>query len=77
MIAVVVQPADEFSVEAGGRHVVFPAWPCEWDVSFQLAAPNRTTVSGQLRNGELSQFSVEPASMTPMFDVRTCQKTAK
>ncbi len=44
----------------GDRILLFPAWPKEWDVEFQLAAPHRTTVRGSLRAGRLESFQIDP-----------------
>ena len=42
--------------------VVFPAWPCTWDVDFKLAAPLNTTVSVRYVKGKLERFDVEPTA---------------
>lgn len=34
--------------DADGSVVLLPAWPCNWDVSFQLTAPMNTLVTGQV-----------------------------
>jgi hypothetical protein len=41
---------------------LFPAWPKEWDVSFKLHAPYRTTVEGVLKEGTLVSLIVLPES---------------
>ena len=46
----------------GDKILLFPAWPKEWDVEFKLHAPNKTTVQGVYRNGELKSLEVTPAS---------------
>lgn len=40
--------------------LLFPAWPKDWDVSFKLHAPNKTTVEGSLRKGKLEGLRVTP-----------------
>jgi len=45
----------------GGRILLFPAWPREWDVRFKLHAPFQTTVEGVYRGGRLEQLNVTPA----------------
>jgi hypothetical protein len=45
----------------GNRILLFPAWPKEWDVSFRLHAPGKTTVEGVLRAGKLHTLKVTPA----------------
>jgi len=44
----------------GDRMRLFPAWPKNWDVDFQLRAPGRTVVRGLYRNGKLERLTVEP-----------------
>lgn len=44
----------------GDKMHLFPAWPKEWDVDFQLRAPGRTIVRGSYRNGKLERLSVDP-----------------
>ncbi len=39
---------------------LFPAWPKNWDVSFKLHAPRRTTVEGEYKNGRLERCVVTP-----------------
>ncbi|MCD2423046.1 DUF5703 domain-containing protein [Niabella pedocola] len=41
---------------------LFPAWPKEWDVSFKLHAPRKTTVEGIFKNGKLATLKVTPQS---------------
>lgn len=41
---------------------LFPAWPKEWDCSFRLHAPGKTTVQGKLENGKLIELKVTPES---------------
>ena len=45
-----------------GKIRLFPAWPRQWDVDFKLHAPQQTTVEGRLRNGQLVDLEVTPAS---------------
>ena len=42
--------------------VLFPAWPCHWDVSFKLWGPMRTSVEVVYAGGKLVSLDVEPAS---------------
>lgn len=42
--------------------VLFPAWPCNWDVSFKLWAPSNTTVEVQYAGGMLYSLVVTPAA---------------
>jgi len=41
---------------------LFPAWPKEWDVSFKLHAPYKTTVEGILKDGKVVNLKVTPES---------------
>ncbi|MFA5206895.1 MAG: DUF5703 domain-containing protein, partial [Lentisphaeria bacterium] len=47
--------------DAGKIHLL-PAWPKAWDVSFKLAAPDNTTVSGEVTAGILTHLQVTPES---------------
>ena len=40
--------------------VLLPAWPCEWDVSFQLWGPLRTSVKVEYASGKLVSLEVQP-----------------
>jgi len=40
--------------------VLFPAWPCEWDVDFKLHAPLNTTVEVSYAGGRLVSLVVDP-----------------
>jgi hypothetical protein len=46
----------------GDRIVLLPAWPRDWDVSFKLNAPRRTTVECVFRNGAVERLEVRPES---------------
>jgi hypothetical protein len=48
--------------ERGGKLVLLPAWPREWDVSFRLHAPGATTVEAEVTGGRVTRLVVEPAS---------------
>ena len=45
----------------GDQIRVLPAWPREWDVSFKLHAPKRTTVECVYRKGKIEKLVVTPA----------------
>jgi len=47
---------------APGKIYLFGAWPKEWDVTFKLHAPYRTTVEGTLEDGRLERLTVTPPS---------------
>jgi len=44
----------------GERILLLPAWPREWNVDFQLHAPQRTTVRAVWRDGKLVTLEVTP-----------------
>jgi hypothetical protein len=45
-----------------GKLHLFPAWPVEWDVDFELHAPGATIVQAVLRGGQLVSLKVTPES---------------
>lgn len=49
-------------IEAGGAIRLLPAWPRDWDVSFKLHAPGKTTVECVYRGGEIVSLRVMPES---------------
>jgi hypothetical protein len=53
----------------GDRILLFPAWPREWDVEFQLAAPRQTKVRGRLRAGRLEMLETEPPARRAAVEV--------
>ena len=68
-------PADDATddgLEAGGA-LLFPAWPCDLDVDFRLAAPRNTLVSGRLIGGRLVELKVEPPERRGAIAVLPCQ----
>ena len=48
----------------GDKLHLFPAWPVDWDVDFELHAPKQTVVEGSLRDGVLQSLKVTPESRT-------------
>jgi hypothetical protein len=44
----------------GGKIILFPAWPKDWDVAFKLSAPDNTAVEAVLRGGRLESLNVTP-----------------
>jgi hypothetical protein len=56
--------------EIGGKILVLPAWPPQWDVNFKLHAPQQTTVACEVRNGKITRLVVTPESRRK--DVRIC-----
>lgn len=47
--------------EAGGKILLLPAWPVDWDADFKLHVAKRTTISGSVVDGRLADWSIEPA----------------
>ena len=52
--------------------VLFPAWPCEWDVSFKLRATGNTTIEATLVGGKLTKLDVAPATRRGNVKVLPC-----
>ena len=46
--------------ESGGKILLFPAWPEDWDVHFKLHAKKNTVIEAKIENGEVKIISVEP-----------------
>lgn len=46
--------------ETGGKILLFPAWPKEWDVHFKLHAKENTVVEAKIENGKVKILRVEP-----------------
>lgn len=47
---------------AGEKILLLPAWPREWNISFKLHAPRRTTVECVYRNRRIEKLIVTPAA---------------
>ncbi|HEX5790479.1 MAG TPA: DUF5703 domain-containing protein [Luteolibacter sp.] len=45
---------------SGDKILILPAWPKDWDVSFKLHAPRRTTVEVVYRSGKIEKLEVSP-----------------
>jgi len=45
---------------ANATIVLFPAWPCDWDVDAKLWAPGNTTVELSYAGGALKSLVVTP-----------------
>lgn len=46
----------------GKKIVLLPAWPKDWDVDFKLHAPENTTITASVKNGEVRHLKVTPES---------------
>lgn len=52
----------EMLMQTNGREIyLLPAWPVDWDVSFKLHAPGKTTVECTVVKGVVKELKVEPA----------------
>lgn len=51
-----LQPGDDTQ----GTMVVFPTWPCDWDVSFSLWGPYRTRIDLDYEGGVVTALQVTP-----------------
>jgi len=50
-------------VQCEGRQIrLLPAWPADWDVTFKLRAPYKTTLEGSVRRGRIERLDVTPKS---------------
>ncbi len=47
---------------SGEKIMLLPAWPKDWDVSFKLHAPQKTTVELVYRGGKIEKLNVFPPS---------------
>ena len=56
--ALILQPADDGFED--GSMVLFPSWPCDWDVDAKLWGPHATSVHVVYRNRTLVSLTVEP-----------------
>jgi hypothetical protein len=54
--------------------ILFPAWPCNWDVKFKLWAPGNTTVEVDYMDGVLLQLTLVPASRLNQVVFANCAK---
>ncbi len=48
--------------EVDGKILLLPAWPASWDASFKLHLPQRTIIRGEIKDGKLVDWSIEPVS---------------
>jgi hypothetical protein len=55
-----------------GSVVLIPAWPCDWDVQFKLAAPHNTVVTGSIVKGKLA-YTIDPPSRASFVTAHACQ----
>jgi alpha-L-fucosidase 2 len=54
---------------------LLPAWPKDWNASFKLHAPYKTTVEGRVVNGEILDLKITPESRRKdVIVIRCCRK---
>lgn len=46
--------------EAGDKILLLPAWPADWDVDFKLHVAHNTVIQGQVQDGKLVTWRIEP-----------------
>lgn len=46
----------------GKKILLLPAWPEDWNVNFKILAPDKTTVSGEVKDGKVLKLRVFPRS---------------
>ena len=52
--------------------VLLPAWPCEWDVSFKLWGPMKTSIEVVYASGKLVSLHVDPAERRSAVQWASC-----
>ena len=52
--------------------VLFPAWPCDWDVDAKLWAPGNTSVELSYTGGALRSLTVEPPARAAAVKWAAC-----
>ncbi len=48
--------------EAGDKILLLPAWPADWDVDFKLHVAQNTVIRGEVKDGQLTNWDIQPAS---------------
>ena len=48
--------------EAGGKILLLPAWPADWDADFKLHLKKGAFISGKVTDGKLTDWTIEPAA---------------
>ncbi|EER13294.1 hypothetical protein Pmar_PMAR015892 [Perkinsus marinus ATCC 50983] len=69
MTYMLLQPMDD--KEEG--IMLFPAWPCDWDVNFKLWGPANTVIEGSLVGGNVTELHIEPEHRSRAVIVMPCQ----
>jgi len=61
--------------EAGGKILLLPAWPSDWDADFKLRLAQGAVLAGSVKDGKLIAWDVQPASRKK--DVVVCELQAR
>ena len=48
--------------DANGTALLLPAWPCDWDASFRVHAPQQTIIEGRSSGKRASPHPQDPLS---------------
>ena len=46
--------------EVGGKIILLPAWPENWNADFKLHAKRQTIVEGLVKDGRIAKLTVTP-----------------
>ena len=57
----------------GKKIVLLPAWPKQWNASFKLHAPGKTTVEGRVEDGKVLDLKVNPESRRKDVEILPAQ----
>jgi hypothetical protein len=57
--------------ESGNKVLLLPAWPADWDVDFKLRLSRDTILKGQVKDGKLIAWDIQPESRRK--DVTVCE----
>lgn len=60
----------EMLMQTDGRKIyLLPAWPPDWNASFKLHAPYKTTIEATITNGKITSLKVSPLSRKKDIEV--------
>ena len=60
--------------EAGGKILLLPAWPADWDADFKLHLTGNTSITGTVKDGKLVAWNIQPAARKSLVVVYQPQK---
>lgn len=61
--------------EAGGKVLLLPAWPADWDVDFKLHLTGGAVLTGVVKDGKLLRWDLNPS--TRKMEVVVCQPQSR